>query len=477
MKAPPVSALANVLQRPALRVAGVVAVTGAVAISCAQTAGAEVGSPMPTVQASASDAAWLPYAPAPASPSVVCMVDSGVDPNPDTNSIVIGGMALSADTSTLDEAAALNPLVEPGGHPDGHGTVMAMVMAAPINSWGLVGIAPNAVRVYNMKALPAGQLQFPSKDFYLAIEECQRLHESAYPTMRVINLSLGGEPTPEANVLEEFKRAAASARQAGLSIVASAGDTAGDVQFPASYGPVLAVGAADAGYGPGVLCSFSSRGKGLDILAPGCDSITSGLEVAFQDTGELAFGAGASQASAIVSATEAAIDAYAPKLTPTQTEACLTSTTNDDEFDAAHAFAACGLEHIVLAGQQAQLLNITSTPPTTAKNQQAGPVAPRSSAAIGRFEARCKAPHIYATRTGREVRLRTNVTLGGCRLQARTGTSAHGRTRWRHPVFAPRNGTLVRLRAVVGAKIQARLVGHSGAKLSSRWVPVPITYK
>ncbi len=464
----------SILRRQLRRAVGALALIAAAAATCAQAAGAEVGSAVPTVQATASDAAWLPYAPAPASPAVVCMVDSGVDPNPDTNSSVIGGKALAPGTNTLDEAAALNPLVEPGDHPDGHGTVMAMMMAAPLNGWGMVGIAPGAVRVYNMKALPVGQLQFPGKDFYLAIEACQRLHESAYPTMRVINLSLGGEPAPEESVLEEFKRVAASARQVGLSIVASAGDTAGKVQFPASYGPVLAVGAANAGSGPGVLCSFASHGEGLDLVAPGCDNSTSGLEVAFQDSGEPAFGAGASQASAIVAAVEAAIDAYAPELTAAQTEACLTSTTNNGQIDAARAFAACGLETLVQAGRQAQPKSTaTSTPPPTV-NSSTGPSS-RSTLDAGTFEARCRAPRVHATRNHRDVWLTTRTTIAGCRLQARTGVRIHGRMRWTPPVTVRHGGSTVRVHATMGTKIQARLIGRSGAKLSSGWVPVSIT--
>jgi hypothetical protein len=355
---------------------------------------------------------------------------------------------------------------------------MAMVMAAPLNGWGMVGIAPTAVRVYNVKALPAGQVQFSAKNFYLAVEECQRLHEAAYPNMRVINLSLVGEPTPEASVLEEFKRATASARQAGMSVVASAGDTAGNVQFPADYGPVLAVGAADAGSGPGVLCSFASRGEGLDILAPGCDSTTSGLELAFQDTGAPAFGAGASQASAIVAAVEAAIDAGAPELTPAQTETCLTSTETNGELDAASAFAACGLESVVQAGERAQPQpSVTSTAPapntTTAESSSSDA---RSHLGIGTFEPRCSTPRVHAIRRGREVLLRTRPGPG-CRLQARSGARVHDRTRWGSPVSAKPDGASVRLRIRAGAKIQARLIGRSGAKLSSRWVSVTITYR
>ncbi len=59
------------------------------------SANAEVGAPTPTVQAVAADATWLAYTPPPEHPGIVCMVDSGVDPNPDTEAAVIGGQAIA----------------------------------------------------------------------------------------------------------------------------------------------------------------------------------------------------------------------------------------------------------------------------------------------------------------------------------------------------------------------------------------------
>ena len=60
----------------------------------ATTAGAEVGAgAYPTSQAIAADAQFLEYAPPPAHPGVVCLVDSGVDPNPDTTAALVGAEA------------------------------------------------------------------------------------------------------------------------------------------------------------------------------------------------------------------------------------------------------------------------------------------------------------------------------------------------------------------------------------------------
>src|ERR1022692_1817314 len=137
-------------------------IVGAVLLCCTALcarASAEVGVPAGTVQQSAADALFLQYAPAPSTPGIVCLVDSGVDPNPDTTPILAGSYALSPNTNTEDELAALN-LPLPGGHPDGHGTYMAMIAAAPANGWGMVGLAPTSVRIYDLKALAAGHTTF-----------------------------------------------------------------------------------------------------------------------------------------------------------------------------------------------------------------------------------------------------------------------------------------------------------------------------
>ena len=68
-------------------------------------ASAEVGAPAGTVQQAAADALFLQYAPAPPMPGVICLVDSGVDPNPDTTPILAGSYALSPNTNTEDELA------------------------------------------------------------------------------------------------------------------------------------------------------------------------------------------------------------------------------------------------------------------------------------------------------------------------------------------------------------------------------------
>lgn len=319
---------------------------------------AEVGVPAGTAQQAAADALFLQYAPAPPTPGVICLVDSGVDPNPDTTPILAGSHALSPNTSTGDELAALDPPL-PGGHPNGHGTYMAMIAAAPANGWGMVGIAPTSVRIFNMKVLATGQTTFSFSEYGSAIQACQAL--TATMPVSVVNLSLGSATQPTGEELEELENYVRSAHKAGLGIVAAVGNEDGAVQAPADLPEVLGIGASDANpANTGVTCSFSNSGPGLALLAPGCSSQTEpggggdGIEIAFSDTGESAWADGTSEATVIVSAIEASMRAYSPTLTYAQAQGCITSTlTNGVDLNVAAAFDACGLGQVVNEGTAA----------------------------------------------------------------------------------------------------------------------------
>ncbi len=361
------------------RLAALLAAIGATA--WAAEAGAEVGAgPYPTSQAVAADAQFLEYAPPPPEPGVVCLVDSGVDPNPDTTGALAGSEALDPSWGTGDALAATQHLVE--GHPNGHGTEMAMIMAAPENGWGMVGIAPTSVRVYSIRVVPPGQTTFPLPAYSSALTQCLKLRGTTQPTMTVVNLSIGGTTTPSTADIAQIGESVEAARQHGLDVVAAAGNRGSvAVEFPAAYPPVIAVGAGDAAAASvGVICGFSN-GSGLDALAPGCDSATGGVDEAFQDDGTPAYGFGTSQSAAIASAVLAAMRAYAPTLNVEQAEDCLTSSeVNGGNLDAAAAFAACGLYRIVAAG-------LAATPPlpspATGQNAPSTTMAPVPNASSG----------------------------------------------------------------------------------------------
>ena len=108
--------------------------------------------PLPTAQAKTMHAEFLSQAPTPATPGVTCVVDTGVNSNPDN------------DASVIDRQS-----VYPGDGSDGdpdahHGTYLAMNIAAPTNGWGMVGIAPQT-RILSIRAIDNGAHSFVSSAY------------------------------------------------------------------------------------------------------------------------------------------------------------------------------------------------------------------------------------------------------------------------------------------------------------------------
>jgi hypothetical protein len=306
-------------------------------------------------------------------------------------------------TDTSDELSKLNPPLEPGNHPDGHGTYMAMIMAAPVNGWGMVGIAPTSVKVFNVKALAAGQSTFSYAVYANSIVYCEDAPGSG-SAIKVVNLSLGSGTQPTATDIGAIKDAAADAHLHGLSVVGAAGNDGGPVSYPAAVTGVLAVGGADANPANlGVFCSSSNRGAALGILAPGCGSQSEpgggsdGLDAAFSDDGTPAWASGTSEATAIVSAVLASMRAYAPSISAAQAENCLTSTAvNGGNIDAAAAFRACGLGAVVSEGLTAYNAATVAPPPAKAPTNSS-PVSTASAPRVAPLKP-AKRPATWAVR-------------------------------------------------------------------------------
>lgn len=451
--------------------AGVVACLGAGAP--AEPAGAEVGAgAFPTSQAVAADAQFLEYAPPPAHPGVVCLVDSGVDPNPDINGAVVGAEAEIASWGTADGLAQVQPPVE--GHPAGHGTEMAMIMAAPENGWGMVGIAPTSVRVYSIRVVPTGQTTFPFTAYSYALTRCLKLHFTN-TAVSVANLSLSGTATPTSGALADLADSVDTTRQHGVDVVAAAGNNGGTgTAYPANYQSVLSVGAGDAASSSaGVLCDFSNR-QALDVISPGCNTASGGIDQAFEDDGAPALGFGTSQAAALTSAVLASMRAYAPTLTVAQAEQCIIeSLKNGGNLDAAAAFNACGLAAIVQAGMAAM--------PSTSANALDPPLVspPIGVSRPSTAPPRPAVSHVPAPRLGRlSVRggLLTVVVLNrpaGASVEVRA--LVERRKHW--VVLSTRHSSLssVTLRAGRATAVEVRFVLVGRRVSRSRWILKAIT--
>src|SRR4051795_12757389 len=143
--------------RRRLHILAPTATLAALALTGAPPADAEYKTT--TSQALAAHAEWLPYAPPPPNgAAAVCLVDTGVDLNPDTASNLVARIALDGgDPSDLS--------------PSKHGTQMAMVMGAPINGWGMVGFWP-AVRIVSVRAFYSDVQPAPLVAYKNGVDRC-----------------------------------------------------------------------------------------------------------------------------------------------------------------------------------------------------------------------------------------------------------------------------------------------------------------
>ena len=211
----------------------------------------------------------------------------------------------------------------------------------------MVGTAPHAIQIVSVRILEPDQTTFPFSSYASGITEC--LEQRHKHNIRVINLSLGTSETPSAQGYEMLGNAVQKADNYGVAVVAAAGnDDGGPVEYPAAYPGVLSVGATDTQGGG--FCSFSNRGEGLRLLAPGCD-----LDGAEPTTGapNYNYWQGTSEASAIAAAALDALDSYQPGLSPETAEKDLTEADRG-VLDIAQTFRNAGLGAVVTAGEAAE---------------------------------------------------------------------------------------------------------------------------
>jgi hypothetical protein len=320
-----------------------------------------------TAQAKADNGAFLPYAPLPAHLAGLCLVDTGVNPNPDTEGVVVERMALDGGSG-----GDASPML--------HGTVLAMMAGAPANGWGMVGTAPRAIQIVSVRVLEPGRTTFPFSAYATGIDACLRVR--SHYDVRVINLSLGTSEAPSGRDYEMLGNAIHEASDYGVAVAAAAGnDDGGSVEYPAAYPGVLSVGATDTQ--GGAFCSFSNRGEGLRLLAPGCD-----LDGAEPTSGapNYNYWQGTSEASAIAAAALDALDSYQPGLPPEAGEKALTEADNG-VLNIAQTFRNAGLGAVVLAGEAAE----PGAQPNSTAGSPPQPMTPLASMTLTRAFARPQA--------------------------------------------------------------------------------------
>jgi len=190
--------------------------------------------------------AWATLTPD-TTPMAVAVIDSGIcADHPDLQGRILPGWDFVEDDAIPQDAS-------------GHGCAVAGIIAATSNNGiGMAGIAPHA-RIMPLRVLDAQGLGTYS-DVAAAI--VYAVDNGA----KIINLSLGG--SFPSTVLEDAVNYAVSHN---VLVIAAAGNTGGNVLYPAVYSGTIAVAAVDQNL---QRSSFSSYGPEVDLLAPGRDILT-----------------------------------------------------------------------------------------------------------------------------------------------------------------------------------------------------------
>ncbi|TVP57064.1 MAG: hypothetical protein EA349_07220 [Halomonadaceae bacterium] len=152
---------------------------------------------------------------------------------------------------------AINPQTPPLDSGIFHGTHVAGTVAASFRDNGrITGVA------FNAQLIPVKVLENLEGSIDSVIAGVNWVVNDGNPRADIINMSLGTSGDSPG-----LREAIERARQAGIVVVAAAGNDASRRQlFPAAYDSVLAVGAVDC---IGQMSEFSNFGFWLDLVAPG----------------------------------------------------------------------------------------------------------------------------------------------------------------------------------------------------------------
>lgn len=202
---------------------------------------------------------------------------------------------------------------------NGHGTLVASIAAAETdNDIGVAGVG------WFSKIMPLKAFDKNGNGTYQDIALAIRF--AAEQGAKIINLSFGGG-------VDSFilKDACRFAYERGCVLVASTGNTATDVLYPAQYDDYcIAVGASDAFDN---IALFSNFGPAVDVVAPGVDIFGAMFSPATPGDLKLyGWGSGTSYAAPHVAGAVALLIAYKPSLTNSQIMLLIKYTADDVNF-------------------------------------------------------------------------------------------------------------------------------------------------
>jgi thermitase len=185
---------------------------------------------------------------------LVAVVDTGIDLS---HRDLIGRIDTAGQRDFVNNDSIAND-------DNGHGThVSGIIAATEGNGEGVVGVAP-LCRILPVKVMDASG----SGTSFVVAEGIQYAADAG---ARIINLSLGEMRSPDPSMAT----AVAYAQGKGCVVVAAAGNGGvSGADYPAQYAGVIGVGAIDSS---NARASFSNRGAGVDVVAPGVDVLSTTL--------------------------------------------------------------------------------------------------------------------------------------------------------------------------------------------------------
>jgi subtilase family protein len=177
----------------------------------------------------------------------VAVLDTGADPVPALRGRLLKGWNYVSDNGDTRDVPG-----QAGDAAVGHGTFVS----------GLISlVAPQA------KILPEKVLN--GEGYGTIYGAAQAILNATEAGAKVINLSFGTETQPQSNLLQQ---AIQQAQQAGVTVVAAAGNDASSQQeYPASWPQTVSVAALDET--DNALTTFSNYGGWVDVGAPGEDIV------------------------------------------------------------------------------------------------------------------------------------------------------------------------------------------------------------
>jgi len=145
----------------------------------------------------------------------------------------------------------------------GHGTNITGIIGAEHNSFGIAGVSPN-VKILNLRTFDKNG-NGEEDDAASAIIYAVKMGA------KIINMSWG-----DIQYSQVLKDVIEYAYENGVILIASSGNSSSNLpHYPSSFSQVISVGAIQEN---NVLSSFSNYGSTMDLVAPGSQIITTGVD-------------------------------------------------------------------------------------------------------------------------------------------------------------------------------------------------------